>query len=133
MQSAIGKGTLPAPLYEKNPNQMYSQVHIVGNPMPISSKSLEPLGDDRNVVYPLSNVPPNFHASTHGKAPSTSSTFLNNSFNGIAPNISKKKDMLRAIMETLHYPHLQLFFSVMFPKKRIKLENTSKNTYLLVM
>ena len=72
MQTAIGNGTLAAAMYEKDPNQMCPQVHIVGNPMPISSNLPEPLWNDRNVVYPLSNVTPNFHASTHGKAPSTS-------------------------------------------------------------
>ena len=105
MQSAIGNGTLAAAMYEKNPNQLYSQVHIVGHPMPISSHLPEHLGDDRNVVYPLSNVPPNFHASTDGKAPSTSSTFLNNSFNEMLL-IFLKKEMLRAIMEKIYYPHL---------------------------
>ena len=50
MQSAKGKGTLAAAMYEKNPNHMYPQVLTVGNPMPISSNLLEFLGDDRNVV-----------------------------------------------------------------------------------
>ena len=67
---------------------MYPQVHIVNNPMPISSNLSEHLRNDLNVVYPLGNVPHKFNAPTHGNAPSTSSTFLNNSNNGKAPNTS---------------------------------------------
>ena len=76
MQNEKGIETLAAPMYEENPNQLYPQVHIVNNPMPISSKLSEHLGNDLNVVYPLGNVPPNLNASTHGHAPSTSRTFL---------------------------------------------------------
>ena len=110
MQSAIGNGTLASAMYGKHPNQMYPQVDIVGSPMPISSNLPEPLGDDRNVFYPVSKVRPNLHASTHGKASSTSSTFLNNSFNGNAPNISKKGNAPSDNGNALLTPPLIVFF-----------------------
>ena len=75
-------------MYEENPNQLYPQVHIVNNPMPIGSNISDRLGNDVNVVYPSGNVPPNFNASTHGNAFSSSSTFLKDSFNGNAPKTS---------------------------------------------
>ena len=56
--------------------------------MPNSSSLSDSLGNDPNVVYPLTNLPPNFNDSTHKKPPSTSSTFLNNGIFGNAPNIS---------------------------------------------
>ena len=37
MQNAIGNEALAAPMNEENPNQLYSQVHIVNNPMSINS------------------------------------------------------------------------------------------------
>ena len=119
MQSAIGNGTLAAATYEKNPNQMYPQVHIVGKPMPISSNLPEPVGNDRNVVYPLGNVPPKFHASTHGKAPSTSNTFLINSFYGNAPNISKNGNAPSDNGNALLHPPLFAFFCNA-PRKKLK-------------
>ena len=54
--------------------------------MPTSSYLSKPLGNYPNVVYPLGTVPPNFNASTHGNAPSTSSTLSKNSNKGKAPN-----------------------------------------------
>ena len=88
VQNAIGNETLAAPMYEENPNHLYPQVHILNNSMWISSNLSESLGNNPNVVYPLWNVPPNFDDSAHGNAPSTSSTFLNNSIIGNAPNTS---------------------------------------------
>ena len=88
MQNEIGNETLAASVYEENPNQLYPRVHIVNNEMPISSKLTGPLGNDPNVVCPLDDVLPNFNASTHGKAPRFSSTFLNNKISGKSPNIS---------------------------------------------
>ena len=88
MQNAIGKETSAAPMYKENPNQLYSQVHIVNNQRPISSNLSQPLRNDSNMVYPLGNVRPNLGAGTHGNAPNTSSTSLKNSTNGNAPNTS---------------------------------------------
>ena len=88
MQNVTGKETLAAPMYGKNPTPFYPQLQIVNNLMPTSSNLSEPLGNDPNVVYPLGHVPPNFNASTHGNAPSTSSTLLNISINGNAPSTS---------------------------------------------
>ena len=65
---------------EKNQTNCNPQVHIVNNPMPISSNLSEPLRDDPNVVYPLGKIPPNFNASVDGNASSTSCTFSNNQF-----------------------------------------------------
>ena len=112
MQNAIGNETLAAPMYEENPNQLYPQVHIVNNPTPICSNLSEPLRNDPNVVYPLGNVPPNFDASTHGNAPSPSSTFLNNSINGIAPNTSNKGNAPNN-NGNVPLPHLHLFFIIL--------------------
>ena len=52
-------------MYEEKPNQLYPQVHIVNNPMPVSPNLSEPIGNDLNLGYPFGNVPPNFNASTH--------------------------------------------------------------------
>ena len=72
MQNAIENENLAAPMFEKNPNQLYPQVKFVNNPMPISSDLSEVPGKDPNVIYLLGNVPPKFDAGTHGNAPSTS-------------------------------------------------------------
>ena len=88
MLNAIGNETLAALMYEENLNQLHPKVRIVNNSMPISSNLSEPLGNDPNVVYPLGSVRPVFIASTHGNAPSTSSSALKNSFNGNAINTS---------------------------------------------
>ena len=53
MQNAIGNQTSAAPLYEENPNQLHTQVHIVKNPMPFSSNLSGNLGNGPNVVYSL--------------------------------------------------------------------------------
>ena len=49
MQNITGNETLAAPMYEKNPTSLYPQVHIVNNPIPISSTITEPQGNDPNV------------------------------------------------------------------------------------
>ena len=88
MQNATGNEAVAAPRYEEKPNQSYPQVHIVNNRMLISSNLSHFPENDPNVVYPLGNIPPNFNASTHGNAPSTSGSFLSNSINGKGPNNS---------------------------------------------
>ena len=50
MRNAIGIETLAAPMCEENPNQLYPQMHIETNPMPISSIYSERRGNDPNVV-----------------------------------------------------------------------------------
>ena len=108
-QNAIGNETLAAPLYEENPNQLYSQVYILNHPMPISSNLPEPLGNDPKVVYPLGIIPPNFIASTHGNALGTSSTFLNNSFNGNSPKTSVNEKALNNIGNAPVPPYQTVF------------------------
>ena len=88
MQNAIGNETSVAPMYEKNANQLHPQVHTANNPTPTSSKYSELLRNDPYVVFPLGNVPPNFIATANGNVLSSSSTFLNNSLIGNAPNAS---------------------------------------------
>ena len=110
-ENAIGNETLAAPLYEENPNQLYPQVYILNHPMPISSNLSEPLGNDPKVVYPLGIIPPIFIASTHGNALSTSSTFLNNSFNGNSPKTSDNKKALNNIGNAPIPPYQTVFLS----------------------
>ena len=81
VQNTIGIETLAPPMYEENSNHLHPPRNIVNNPMPIRSNISELLGNDPNVVYPLGSVPPNFNGSANGTAPSTSSTFSNNSIN----------------------------------------------------
>ena len=75
-------------MYEENPTSLYPHVHIVNNPMPISSNITESQGNDPNVLHSSGNAPLKSIVSTHRNAPSTSSTFLNNSNNGNAPSTS---------------------------------------------
>ena len=88
MQNVTGNETLAAPMYEENPTSLYPHVHIVNNPIPISSNITESQGKDPNVFHSSGNAPLNSIFSTHGKAPSTSSAFWNNNIDGNAPNIS---------------------------------------------
>ena len=81
---------LAAPMYEENPTSLYPHVHIVNNPIPISSNMTEPQGNDPNVFHSSGNAPLNSIVSTHGNAPSTSSVFWNNSNDGNAPTTSNK-------------------------------------------
>ena len=37
MQNVTGNDTLAAPMYDENPTSLYSHVHIVNNPIPITS------------------------------------------------------------------------------------------------
>ena len=90
VQNTLGNETLGASMYEENPNQLYPQVHIVNNPMPINSNLSESLGNNLHVVYTLGNVPSNFITNDHENATSTSSNLLNTSVNGKAPNTSNK-------------------------------------------
>ena len=75
LQNARGNGTLGAPMFEENPSQLYPQLHILDNPMPISSNLLEALGNDLNVVHQLRKFPPIFNASTYGKSPVIQAVF----------------------------------------------------------
>ena len=88
MQNVTGNETLAAPMYEENPTSLYPQVHIVNNPIPISSNITESQGNDPNVFHSSRNAPLNSIVSTHGNAPKTPSTFWNNSIDGNAPNTS---------------------------------------------
>ena len=85
MQNAISNDPLSAPMLEENLTPLYPPVHIVNNPMPISSNPSESVGNNPNVIYPLGNVRPNFNTKAHGNAPSTSDASLNNSINGKDP------------------------------------------------
>ena len=89
MQNVTGNETLAAPMYEENPTSLYPHVHIVNNPIPISSNITESQGLDPNVFHSPGNAPLNSIVSTQGNAPSTSSAFWNNGFDGNAPNTSK--------------------------------------------
>ena len=89
MQNGVGNETA-APMYKENPNQLFPQVRIVNDSMPICSNLSESLGNDPNVVYSFGIVRPNFKASVQGNTPSISSSFLNNRCNGNAHNTSNK-------------------------------------------
>ena len=90
MQNVTGNETLAAPMYEEIPTSLYPHVHIVNNPIPISSNITESQGNDPNVFRSSGNAPLNSTVSTHGNAPITSSAFWNNSIDGNAPNSSNK-------------------------------------------
>ena len=51
MQNVTGNETLAAPMYEENPTSLYPHVHIVNNPIPISSNITESQGNDPNVSF----------------------------------------------------------------------------------
>ena len=85
-QNVTGNETLAAPLYEENPNSFYPHVHIVNNPIPISSNITESQGKDPNVFHSSGNAPLISIVNTHRNDPSTSSAFWNNSIDGNAPN-----------------------------------------------
>ena len=87
MQKVTGNETMAPPLYEENPTSLYPKVHNVNNPIPISSNRTESQGNDPNVFHSAGNASLNSIVSTHGNAPSTSCTFLNDSIDGKAPNI----------------------------------------------
>ena len=88
MQNGTGKETLAAPMYEENPTLLYPHVHIVNNPIPISSNITESQGNDPNVFLSSGIAPLNSIVSTQGNAPSTLSTSWSNSIGGNAPNTS---------------------------------------------
>ena len=88
MQNVTGNETLAAPMYDEKPTSLDPHVHIVNNPIPISSNITEPQGNDPNVFHSSGNAPLNSNVSTHGNAPSSSSSFLNNCINGNAPTTS---------------------------------------------
>ena len=88
LRKVTGKDTLAAPMYEENPTSLYPHVHVVNNPIPISSNITESHGKDPSVFHSSENTALNSFVSTHGKAPFTSSTFSNNIIDGNAPNTS---------------------------------------------
>ena len=51
MLNVTGNETLGAPMYEENPTSLYPYVHIVNNPIPISSNITESQGNDPNVFH----------------------------------------------------------------------------------
>ena len=75
-------------MYEESPSSLYPHVHIVNNPIPISSNTTESQGKDPNVFHSSGNSPLNSIVSTHGNAPSTSIAFWNNTIDGNSPNTS---------------------------------------------
>ena len=88
MQNVTDNETLAAPMYKENPTSLYPHVHIVNNPIPISSNIIESQGNDPNVFHSSGNAPLNSFVSTERNAPRTSSAFWNNSIDGNAPNTS---------------------------------------------
>ena len=58
-QNATGKETLAAPMYEENPTLLCPHVHIVNNPIPISST--ESQGNDPNVFFFFRKFSPEFN------------------------------------------------------------------------
>ena len=57
MQNVTGNETLAAPMYEENPNSLYPHVHIVNNPIPISSNITESQENNPNVYHSSRNPP----------------------------------------------------------------------------
>ena len=106
MQDVTGNETLAAQIYEENPTSLYPNVHIVNNPVPISSNITESQGNDPNVFHSAGKTPLNSIVSTQGNVPSTSSVF------GITVLMEMLlilliTEMLRTVMERLHYPTLK--------------------------
>ena len=56
MQNFTGNETLAAPMHEENPTSLYPHVHIVNNPIPISSTKTEPQENDPNVFHSSGNA-----------------------------------------------------------------------------
>ena len=88
MQNVTGNEFLAAPMSEESPTSLYPHVHILNNRMPVSSNISESLRIDPSVFHSSGNAPPSSIVSTHGNAPSTSSTFMNNRNNENTPHIS---------------------------------------------
>ena len=108
MQNVTGNESLTAPMYEEKQTSLYPHVPVVNNPVSISSNITESQGNDPNVFHSSRNAPLKSIVSINGNAPSTSSTFLNISINGSA-STRLITEMLRTVMEMLHYPHLKFF------------------------
>ena len=111
MQNVTGNETLAAPWYEENPTFLYPHVRIVNNPIPISSNITESQGIDPNVFHSSENAPLNSIVRTHGNAPPTE--LLQALFRVTVLMetllILLITEMLRTIMEMLHYPLLKFF------------------------
>ena len=71
MQNVTDNETLAGPMYEERPTSLYPHVHIVNNPIPISSSITELQGNDPNVFHSSGNAPLNSIVSTHGNASKT--------------------------------------------------------------
>ena len=65
MQNVTGNETLAAPMYEEKSISLYPHVHIVNNPIPISSNITESQGIDPNVFHSSGNAP---NTSNNGNA-----------------------------------------------------------------
>ena len=134
MQNVTGNENLAAPIHEEKPTSLYPHVHIVNNPIPISTNMTECQTNHPNVSLSSGNAPLISIVNTHGNDFSTSSTFWNNSIDGNAPNTST--EMLQTTMEMLHYPHLKFFVILRKEAQKIrkkmkkKSKNKNKNTYL---
>ena len=89
-QNVTGNEILAAPMYKENPISLYPHVHVVNNPITISSNITESQGNYPDVFHSSGNAPPNSIVSTHGNVPCASNSFLNNSINGNAPNTPNK-------------------------------------------
>ena len=122
-QNVTGNEILAAPMYKENPISMYPHVHVVNNPIPISSNITESQGKYPNVFHSSGNAPPNSIVSTHGNVPRASSSFLNNSINGNAPNTPNKGNAPNC-NGNAPLSHLQFF---VFLLKTRKIRKKGKN------
>ena len=134
MQNVTGNETLAASMFEGNPTSMYPHVHIVNNPIPISSKTSESQAIDPNVFHSSGNAPLTSIISTQGNAPSTSRTFLKNSVEGNVPNTSNNGNVPNS---NGNAPLIYLYFykkeTRKIRKKRRNTKTKMKNNYLLAL
>ena len=86
MQNVTDNEMLDAQMYDENPTSFYPHVHIVNNPIPISSNMTESQENEPNMFHTLENARLNAIVTSHWNALSTSTNFLNNSIDGNAPN-----------------------------------------------
>ena len=127
MQNVSVIETLAAPMYKKNPISLYLHLHIVNNPIPISSNITESQGNDPNVFHSSANASQNSIVGALGKTPSTSIPFLNISFNGKAPNTSNNGNVSSSNRRTpLPPPHISCDFTIKKFEKLGKKEKTRK-------
>ena len=108
IENVTGEETLTSPLYKIHPTPLYSHVHIVMNPIPISSNITETQRNDPNVFHSSGFVPLNSIVSAYWIVSSTSTTFLINSINGHASNTSNNGNVSSSSGNT-PLPHLNFF------------------------